>query len=179
MWPRHRMHEVDHGRAIFMGPKATPAREGGAAEHAGIDGSRHAQFDDGPGGARREPRLARPRAAGFRPRMSERNMASTADVVLIVAPYDSGRREWRMGAGPRVLARAVRERLTRRGLHVHEVEVEPEGSELEIAASFQLYRRIAREAAGARAAGRLPVVLAGNCGSSLGAVADDGASPTT
>lgn len=106
-------------------------------------------------------------------------MVSSADVVLIVAPYDSGRREWRMGAGPRVLARAIRERLTRRGVHVHEVEVEPEGSELEIAASFQLYRRIAREAAGARAAGHLPVVLAGNCGSTLGAVVHHDAGATS
>jgi arginase len=92
---------------------------------------------------------------------------------LIVVPYDSGRLDARMGAGPRhLVAHGLPERLREQG---HEVEV----SEIllagefhtEVTAGVALMRRTAEEVGAALARERVPIVLAGNCGVALGMAA--------
>lgn len=99
---------------------------------------------------------------------------------LIAVPYDSGRFEERMGAGPRhLLESGLPERLRAAG---HEVEVTeirlPEAFHTEVTAGIALMRRVAEAVATARAAGRLPVVLPGNCGMAVGTVSGLGAAST-
>jgi arginase len=98
---------------------------------------------------------------------------------FLLVPYDSGHREWRMGRGPAYLLRHGAGSAVRAlGHEVDAVYIEPGGfgdanppASTEIATSFSLYREVAVRARAARAAGALPVVLSGNCGASLGAVA--------
>ena len=99
---------------------------------------------------------------------------------LIAVPYDSGRRLERMGAGPRhLLERGLPERLRAAGHEVEAVEVLlPEGFHTEVAAGVALMRRVAAEVAAARAGGRLPVVLSGNCGVAVGTVSALGGEST-
>lgn len=100
-------------------------------------------------------------------------------IQFLLVPYDSGRREWRMGRGPSFLLKHG----VGSGIHAlgHEVDaeyVEPGGvhspnppASTEIATSFSLYRELATRIRALRSAGVLPIVLAGNCGATLGAVA--------
>jgi arginase len=78
---------------------------------------------------------------------------------LILAPFDSGRRGWRMGAGPLdLLDHGVAGRL---GADVVTVEG-PAYDEVQWAVAEQVRRAVAEGAA--------PIVLAGNCGVSAGVV---------
>ena len=100
-------------------------------------------------------------------------MLSTVRVTLIEVPYDCGRFGERMGSGPLELAATLPPSLANAG---HEVEVRPvrlpERFFHEVAAVVALQHEVRREVAAARAGGRLPVVLSGNCGvAALGAVA--------
>src|SRR3569833_2381396 len=79
---------------------------------------------------------------------------------LSLAPSDSGRRDWRMGAGPTDLLRhGAAERL---GAEV--VTVAESGYE-------EVQRAVAEQARRAGADEVAPIVLAGNCGASVGVVA--------
>jgi arginase len=94
-------------------------------------------------------------------------------ITLIEVPYDCGRFGERMGSGPLELAAALPPPLASAG---HEVEVRPvrlpERFFHEVAAVVALQHEVRREVDAARAAGRLPVVLSGNCGyAALGATA--------
>ena len=101
-------------------------------------------------------------------------------VQFLLVPYDSGRREWRMGRGPSFLLRhGVGSGIRALGHEVDAEYVEPGGIErpnppasTEIATSFSLYREVAVHAREARSNGALPIVLGGNCGVTLGAIAD-------
>lgn len=98
---------------------------------------------------------------------------------LILAPYDSGHRDWRMGRGPSHLLRhGAGSSLRASG---HEVAAEfvdlDEEAPREIAASFQLYEAIAGRVRAARAVGAMPVVVSGNCGAALGTTAGLDAAP--
>jgi arginase len=100
-------------------------------------------------------------------------------IQFLLVPYDSGRREWRMGRGPSYLLRhGVGSSIRALGHEVDAEYVEPGGIEgpnppasTEIATSFSLYRQVAVRARDARANGAVPIVLGGNCGVTLGAVA--------
>ena len=100
-------------------------------------------------------------------------------IQFLLVPYDSGRREWRMGRGPSYLLRhGVGSSIRALGHEVDAEYVEPSGVEkanpsatTEIATSFSLYRAVASRARAARESGALPIVLGGNCGVTLGAVA--------
>jgi len=102
-------------------------------------------------------------------------------IQFLLVPYDSGRREWRMGRGPSFLLRhGVGSSLRALGHEVEAEYVEPSGVEspnppasTEIATSFSLYREVALRAGSARANGALPIVIAGNCGVTLGAMAGE------
>src|SRR2546423_174436 len=94
---------------------------------------------------------------------------------LISVPYDAGNRGLRMGAGPDRLAAAAG-RLGSRGVEVAEAPVEaPPGLRTEIGTTFALHRAVAAEVREAAAAGDFPLVLSGNCGSAIGAIAAAGA----
>ncbi len=96
-------------------------------------------------------------------------------VRLIRVPYDAGNRGLRMGAGPGRLAAAA-DRLRARGIEADEAAVEaPAGLRAEIGTTFALHRAVAAEVRGAVAAGAFPLVLSGNCGSAIGALAAAGA----
>ncbi len=95
---------------------------------------------------------------------------------LILAPYDSGRRHEGFGKGPDALVTAgLVETLTLEG---HDVTVEDIGKvkdldDREIATGFAVCRAVAGKVTESIAANRFPVVLAGNCLTSCGAVAGE------
>jgi arginase len=95
-------------------------------------------------------------------------------VQIILVPYDTARRGWRSGAGPEHLVRAgLVEHLQGKRDSVGEVEMieaDPAQPAAEIATGFELMRKIAIAVRAARAAGRFPLVLSGNCSASVGAL---------
>jgi arginase len=96
------------------------------------------------------------------------------DTRLLLVPYDSGQRSVRMGAGPEHLRDSgLQEKLTAQG---HSVEIEviepmPHSWRAEVQTSFELMRAVANHVRRARAAGRFPVVLSGNCNAAIGVIA--------
>src|SRR5947207_6643615 len=94
------------------------------------------------------------------------------DIQLLLVPYDTARRCWRSGAGPEHLLQAgLTTHLQARGHSVADIQVieaEPDQPPAEIGTAFELMRRIAVAVRTVRAAGRFPVVLAGNCNSAVG-----------
>lgn len=100
------------------------------------------------------------------------------DVGLCVVPYDSALLDVRMGAGPRHVAGALRERLIARGHDVDVREIAPPDGQLraEIGTAFALSRALASCVAEVDARGALPIILAGNCNTAVGTVAGAGAS---
>ena len=90
------------------------------------------------------------------------------DLELIAVPYDSGRRGYRMGRGPEhLLAEGLESTLEAAGHAVatHIIESNEEGAE---AVAFDLADRIAERVRAAEAHAALPIILAGNCISTLG-----------
>jgi arginase len=103
------------------------------------------------------------------------------DIQILAVPYDSGHRGLRMGAGPEALLRAgLEQSLKQRG---HSVNVKiaelPVGSwQAEIQTAFDLMRMLSTAVRDARAAGKLPIILAGNCNTAVGTIAGLGADAT-
>ncbi|MGP1253392.1 MAG: arginase family protein [Kiloniellales bacterium] len=94
-------------------------------------------------------------------------------VRLIVSPYDSGQHLERMGRGPdRLLDRGLVPALESAG---HAVDLRrislDHGFPAEIALGFAAMRAVAEEVRTALEAKAFPVVLAGNCNTTVGAVA--------
>jgi arginase len=93
------------------------------------------------------------------------------NVELIVVPWDSGRREYRMGKGPLVLRDALGAMLGRGGKSPAVTQCDNHSPfTTEAAAAFELASEISAGASAADARGNLPLVLSGNCASSLGTV---------
>lgn len=97
-------------------------------------------------------------------------------VQVIQVPYDSAHRSLRMGGGPEHFIReGAAEVLRALG---HEVSVETveasEGFRAEIKTAFELHRTLSARVRTACEQGRFPLVLSGNCNSSLGTVAGVG-----
>jgi arginase len=87
-------------------------------------------------------------------------------------PYDSGQRDVRMGAGPLALVRAgAAGRLREQGRDVDERLIEASSWRAELRTAFELQRAVAVEAAASRAAGRIPLLLSGNCNTTAGMIA--------
>jgi arginase len=93
------------------------------------------------------------------------------DIHLIVVPYDSARRGYRMGAGPEHLIRSgLPGQLTEAGHMVTATTVE--SSEHDAAqSSFDLARQLAGHVGAAEQRSAFPIVLAGNCIATLGGFA--------
>jgi arginase len=103
-------------------------------------------------------------------------------LALFDVPYDSGRFGERMGRGPlRLIERGLPGDLERSGHDVRQVPIRLDdlagGFTTEVGSAFEIHRRLAGEVAAARAEGRFPLVLAGNCNATIGAVAGLGLSP--
>jgi arginase len=99
-------------------------------------------------------------------------------VRLVEVPYDSGRMRFRMGAGPRhLIEHGVAHMLAERGHDVVTQTITLDADSLaEVASAFALDRLLALAAEDAQSQGQFPVLLAGNCGRSLGMIAGLGAS---
>ncbi len=80
---------------------------------------------------------------------------------LIAVPYDSGRRNERMGAGPlALLDTGIAQELN---ATVDVVELTPGSWPGEMQSAIQLSRHVAAQVRAARARGAFPIVLSGNC----------------
>ncbi|KQZ15292.1 arginase [Mesorhizobium sp. Root554] len=98
-------------------------------------------------------------------------------VTFIVAPYDSGQVYAGFGQGPEALiAGGLVEELTLNG---HDIEVRDIGevgdAPREISTGFAVCAVVAKTVGEALGRGRFPIVLAGNCLTSVGAVAREAA----
>jgi arginase len=95
------------------------------------------------------------------------------NVDLLLVPYDTALRGWRMGAGPeRLVAAGLISRLEALGHAVTSSVVEPECDvPAEIGTAFELMRAVARRVRAAVAGGRFPLVLSGNCNTAPGTLA--------
>jgi arginase len=100
-------------------------------------------------------------------------MAEHPSVRTIFAPYDSGHRGLRMGAGPdhlmgNGLPKMLRstERPSLSFAHVRP-EVDPPA---EVATAFELDRLVAEQVREAVAGGEFPLVLSGNCNTAVGTI---------
>lgn len=94
-------------------------------------------------------------------------------VQIFAVPYDSGRRDVRMGKGPgRLLGRGLEAAWS---AHGHEVETEwvevPKSDSGDVRSSFELYDGLANRVRAAHSDKRFPFVIAGNCGVTIGALA--------
>lgn len=95
------------------------------------------------------------------------------NVDLLLVPYDTALRGWRMGAGPeRLVAAGLISRLEALGYAVTSSVVEPEReAPAEIGTAFELMRAVARRVRAAVEGGRFPLVLSGNCNTAPGTLA--------
>jgi arginase len=102
-----------------------------------------------------------------------RNMTEHPAVRIILAPYDSGYRGLRMGAGPdHLMEGGLPEMLRsteRPSLSFAPVlpEVDPPA---EVATAFELDRLVAEQVREAVAEGEFPLVLSGNCNTAVGTI---------
>ena len=94
-------------------------------------------------------------------------------IRLLQAPWDSGHRDARMGAGPTALATAgAADRLRAGGHAVTEQVLSPAaGWTAEVGSAFEVQRLVAESVRQARDAGQVALLLAGNCNTTLGVLA--------
>ena len=94
-------------------------------------------------------------------------------ISLITAPYNLGHEGVGVGAGPdRLLDEGAVDTLEDAGHDVAVVRVEPQKEETnEIGAAFEIVRRVSDSVSRAVEDGAFPIVLSGNCFSSIGIVA--------
>lgn len=105
-------------------------------------------------------------------------------ISVFAVPYDSGWRDVRMGRGPARLLEGGLEAAAR--AHGHDVRTElvelPAGGTGdaggEVGRAFALTSALAVRVRAESAAGRFPLVLAGNCGATIGALAGLGPADT-
>jgi arginase len=97
----------------------------------------------------------------------------TSRLRLISVPYDSGRYGARHGLGPGALvAGGATDVLSRAGAHVDPVVIALQPPPFgEVAAAVAVMRQVAHEVRRAVEDGAAPIVLAGNCGATLGVTA--------
>jgi arginase len=97
-------------------------------------------------------------------------------IELLLVPYDSGHRDTRTGCGPaRFLERGVDQVLRDRGHQVSVRWIESRAAlPTENGTTFELIRNLAEAVLSSVSRGALPVLLAGNCNSSVGALAGIG-----
>lgn len=93
-------------------------------------------------------------------------------MTIITVPYHVGIHNHRVGAGPHQLLPKVHEKLASLNLVVTVENISPvDDFEGEIGRSFELLRRVSRAVCKAKGTGSFPLLLAGNCNTSVGAAA--------
>ena len=99
------------------------------------------------------------------------------NINLIQVPYDSGQRNKRMGRGPfYFVENGAVAHLRKMGTNVREIIIEPTTDfHREIGTTFELLNSIAEQVQVAIAEDAFPLILAGNCSSTAGAIS--GVSP--
>jgi arginase len=103
-------------------------------------------------------------------------MAGYPDIRIIAVPYDSGHLGLRMGAGPEhLLDNGLGEALRSEGrvLSVTTVRHEREPA-AEVATAFELHGLVSGQVRRALADGEVPLVLSGNCNTSVGTLSGAG-----
>jgi arginase len=98
-------------------------------------------------------------------------------VRTIVVPYDSGQRGLRMGGGPdRLMDKGLPQMLRSENRpSLAFVDVVPEANPpAEVAVAFELDRLVSEQVREAHAKGEVPLVLSGNCNTSVGTLAGVG-----
>jgi arginase len=97
-------------------------------------------------------------------------------VQILLVPYDSGHRGLRMGSGPEHFVKnGLVQVLQSVGHEVSVQTVEAEsGFRSEVKTQFELYRSLAQRVSEAKRNGEFPLILSGNCGATLGAIAAAG-----
>jgi arginase len=101
-------------------------------------------------------------------------------ITIFAVPYDSGHRALRMGAGPEhLLSNGMEGVLAATGHEIRSEVLQPTSTfRAEIATAFELFGMIAKRGHEATDSGRFPLVLSGNCNSTVGVIAGlAGASP--
>src|SRR3712207_473041 len=103
-------------------------------------------------------------------------MGDNPNVRVIVAPYDSGHRGVRMGAGPEhLLDGGLREAIRKAGGSPVVARVLPAGDPpAEVATAFEIDRLVSERVREAVTGGELPLVLSGNCIASVGTISGAG-----
>lgn len=95
-------------------------------------------------------------------------------IYLLQVPYDSGHRARRMGRGPLHLVGRGRALDRLRGVEPDDVRLVPVETgavfPTEIGTAFELHRGVSGAVTGAMRDGALPLVLSGNCNSTVGTV---------
>jgi arginase len=93
-------------------------------------------------------------------------------IQIIEVPYDSGHRSVRMGGGPEHFVRnGVGEALRGNGHEVYLEVVDATGPFMaEIGTAFELYKLVADRVRDAVEQGRFPLMLSGNCNTSVGTI---------
>jgi arginase len=94
-------------------------------------------------------------------------------IQILQVPYDAGHRSVRMGRGPEHFVRnGVDETLRYNGHEVHTDIVEATSSfRTEITTAFELHKLVAERVRTAAPRGTFPLVLSGNCNTSVGIIA--------
>ena len=95
----------------------------------------------------------------------------TVRVEALVIPFDSGFQGLRMGAGPRELIRTGFADNLGAGATITEYAPGDERFRGEIASAFDIQRWLSVRVSGCRERGAFPLVLAGNCSTSVGTFA--------
>lgn len=108
-----------------------------------------------------------------RPITSSATMPPAKSITIITAPYHVGIPNTGVGNGPTSLLNAgLVNTLASQGLKVHTIELEPvDDFEGEIGRSFELLRRTSKTVTQVLDAGSFPIVLAGNCHTTVGVAA--------
>jgi len=92
------------------------------------------------------------------------------ELQIIQVPYDSGHRNFRMGNGPAHIVNRGLKKLGQPAIHTEEVVVDDHVPQ-EVSTTFQVAHELAARVQQAVNQNRIPIVLAGNCMSSLGTLA--------
>ncbi len=94
------------------------------------------------------------------------------NIRLIQVPYDSGSYNKRMGKGPFCfIENGLVETLKEKGYSIEEVVIESkETFTMEIGTSFELLRLVAGEVRNSLSKKAFPIILAGNCNTTVGAI---------
>ena len=104
-------------------------------------------------------------------------MDDARDIRIVTVPYDSGYYCWRMGGGPEhLLENGLVDKLGREGREARTEVLHPENTPpVEVATAFELNGLVSESVREAIAGGEFPLVLSGNCNTSVGTIA--GANP--